>query len=245
MSNTVVNEDVGQGRVQGLGNRPRARRHRPRDDPADRLPRPLPRARRAAGTRRRRCSSPPGRSRQARPARSSPASRCTRRRRSRARTSRRARSTTRSTSTGRAAAIDIFPGQQLTAADFAASTSTTVDSQITGPERALSVSIDAVHGSLSQLKAGDDIDIYVGTSRRAAGGGERDHHALPSGGARARRARARRRQPRPEGPDQGRGRLRLRRRPHAALVRAPADRRREEDRRTTPRPSRPSCGNQR
>lgn len=71
---------------------------------------------------------------------------------------------------GRAAATDIFPGRQLTAADFAASTSTTVDSQITGPERALSVSIDAVHGSLSQLKAGDDIDIYVGTSRRSAGG---------------------------------------------------------------------------
>ena len=64
--------------------------------------------------------------------------------------------------TGRAAAVDIFPGQQLTAADFAASTSTTVDSQITGRQRALSVSIDAVHGSLSQLKAGDEIDIYVG-----------------------------------------------------------------------------------
>jgi Flp pilus assembly protein CpaB len=71
--------------------------------------------------------------------------------------------------TGRAAAIDIFPGQQLTAADFAASTSTTVDSQITGVERALSVSIDAVHGSLSQLKAGDDIDIYVGTNRPDGG----------------------------------------------------------------------------
>lgn len=63
--------------------------------------------------------------------------------------------------TGRAAAVDIFPGQQLTAADFAASTSTTVDSQITGRQRALSVSIDPVHGSLSQLKAGDEIDIYV------------------------------------------------------------------------------------
>jgi Flp pilus assembly protein CpaB len=66
--------------------------------------------------------------------------------------------------TGRAAAVDIFPGQQITAADFAASTSTTVDSQITGRQRALSVSIDAVHGSLTQLKAGDEIDIYIGTS---------------------------------------------------------------------------------
>jgi Flp pilus assembly protein CpaB len=67
--------------------------------------------------------------------------------------------------TGRAAAVDILPGQQLTATDFAASTSTTVDSQITGTQRAISVSLDAVHGSLSQLKAGDDIDIYVGRSK--------------------------------------------------------------------------------
>jgi Flp pilus assembly protein CpaB len=63
--------------------------------------------------------------------------------------------------TGRAAAADIFPGQQLTAADFAASTSTTVDSQITGTQRALSISIDAIHGSTAQLKAGDDVDIYI------------------------------------------------------------------------------------
>jgi Flp pilus assembly protein CpaB len=63
--------------------------------------------------------------------------------------------------TGRAAAIEILPGEQLTALDFAASTTTTVDSQITGVQRALSVSIDAVHGSLSQLKSGDHIDIYI------------------------------------------------------------------------------------
>jgi Flp pilus assembly protein CpaB len=63
--------------------------------------------------------------------------------------------------TGRAAAETILPGQQITDLDFAASTSTTVDSQITGTQRALSISIDAVHGSLSQLKAGDTVDIYM------------------------------------------------------------------------------------
>jgi Flp pilus assembly protein CpaB len=67
--------------------------------------------------------------------------------------------------TGRAAAVEILPGAQLTALDFAATETTTVDSQITGTERALSVSIDAVHGSLSQLKAGDTIDIYIRTVR--------------------------------------------------------------------------------
>jgi pilus assembly protein CpaB len=63
--------------------------------------------------------------------------------------------------TGRAAAVDIFPGQQLTAADFAATDTSSVDSQITGTERAISISIDNVHGSLSQLQAGDSVDIYT------------------------------------------------------------------------------------
>ncbi len=63
---------------------------------------------------------------------------------------------------GRAAAIDIFPGQQFTATDFAADPSTTVKSQIVGTQRALSIGIDAIHGSLSQVGAGDSVDIYVG-----------------------------------------------------------------------------------
>ena len=63
---------------------------------------------------------------------------------------------------GRAAAIDIFPGQQFTATDFAADPSQTVKSQIVGTQRAISVSIDNVHGSLSQLSAGDSIDLYIG-----------------------------------------------------------------------------------
>jgi Flp pilus assembly protein CpaB len=63
---------------------------------------------------------------------------------------------------GRAAAVDIFPGQQFTAVDFAASDTASVDSQITGTQRAISISIDSVHGSLSQLQAGDSIDLYIG-----------------------------------------------------------------------------------
>jgi len=65
---------------------------------------------------------------------------------------------------GRAAALEILPGQQITAADFAASPTTNVDSQITGTQRAISVAIDNVHGSLSQIQAGDSVDIYVGTA---------------------------------------------------------------------------------
>ena len=62
---------------------------------------------------------------------------------------------------GRAAAADIFPGQQFTATDFAASDTASVDSQITGTQRAISISIDNVHGSLSQVQAGDSVDIYA------------------------------------------------------------------------------------
>lgn len=62
---------------------------------------------------------------------------------------------------GRAAAADIFPGQQITSTDFAASDTTSVDSQITGTQRAISISIDNVHGSLSQLQTGDSVDIYL------------------------------------------------------------------------------------
>ena len=62
---------------------------------------------------------------------------------------------------GRAAAVDIFPGQQFTATDFAASDTASVDSQITGTQRAISISIDNVHGSLSQVQAGDSVDVYT------------------------------------------------------------------------------------
>ena len=65
---------------------------------------------------------------------------------------------------GRAASAEIFPGQQFTATDFATSDTASVDSQITGEQRALSISIDGVHGSLSQVMPGDSVDIYTGVA---------------------------------------------------------------------------------
>src|SRR5262245_17477302 len=62
---------------------------------------------------------------------------------------------------GRAAAAEIFPGQQITATDFAASDTASVDSQITGTQRAISISIDGVHGSSSQIMPGDHVDVYL------------------------------------------------------------------------------------
>ena len=62
---------------------------------------------------------------------------------------------------GRAASLEIFPGQQFTATDFATSDTASVDSQIAGEQRAVSISIDSVHGSLSQIMPGDSVDIYI------------------------------------------------------------------------------------
>ncbi len=62
---------------------------------------------------------------------------------------------------GRAAAADIFPGQQLTETDFAASDTAAVDSQLTGTERAFAMSIDGTHGISSQVMPGDRVDVYI------------------------------------------------------------------------------------
>jgi Flp pilus assembly protein CpaB len=70
---------------------------------------------------------------------------------------------------GRAAAVDVFPGAQLTAESFSADASLFVESQITGDQRAISVSVDNVHGSLSQLQPGDHIDIYIGLGAQTGG----------------------------------------------------------------------------
>ena len=70
---------------------------------------------------------------------------------------------------GQASATDIFPGQQFTAADFAVADTASVDSQITGTQRAISISIDDVHGSLSQLQPGDSIDLYIALGGRNSG----------------------------------------------------------------------------
>lgn len=59
------------------------------------------------------------------------------------------------------ATTKIFPGAQFTPANFAASTTSTLVTQITGRERALTLPIDATRTLGSQLAAGDKVDIYI------------------------------------------------------------------------------------
>jgi Flp pilus assembly protein CpaB len=63
---------------------------------------------------------------------------------------------------GRIAVADIYPGQQLTAADFAFAPVGALQNQITGADRAINISIDAEHGMTGAIAAGDRIDIFAG-----------------------------------------------------------------------------------
>ena len=62
---------------------------------------------------------------------------------------------------GRVTAVDVYPGQQLTDADFTAGGSATgVTAVLVGNQRAVSISIDSLAGSLQSLQTGDHVDIY-------------------------------------------------------------------------------------
>jgi Flp pilus assembly protein CpaB len=62
---------------------------------------------------------------------------------------------------GRVAVHDIFPGQQLTTADFATGSSS-VASTLTKTQRVISIPLDSSHGLSGQLTAGDHVDVFAG-----------------------------------------------------------------------------------
>jgi Flp pilus assembly protein CpaB len=62
---------------------------------------------------------------------------------------------------GRVATHDIFPGQQLTTADFTAG-GLSVAGTLTKTQRLITVPLDASHGLIGQANAGDHVDIFAG-----------------------------------------------------------------------------------
>lgn len=62
---------------------------------------------------------------------------------------------------GKVATRDIYPGEQLTAADFA-SGADPLRSQISGLQRAMDVPIDVAHGMVGEVRAGDKVDVLAG-----------------------------------------------------------------------------------
>jgi pilus assembly protein CpaB len=62
--------------------------------------------------------------------------------------------------TGKVAATDIQPGEQLTAADFTSSGG--IMSTLAPNQRAISIPLDTSHGLTGVLSAGDRVDVYAG-----------------------------------------------------------------------------------
>lgn len=69
---------------------------------------------------------------------------------------------------GRVAVQDIYPGQQLTLADFTAATTDAIPTKLVRDQRAIAVPFDSSHGMIGHIQAGDRVDIYVGLYKEAS-----------------------------------------------------------------------------
>jgi Flp pilus assembly protein CpaB len=62
---------------------------------------------------------------------------------------------------GRVAVADILPGQQITVNDFTPATTVAAKTQLLGAQRALTIPVDALHGTTNHISAGDRVDLYI------------------------------------------------------------------------------------
>lgn len=63
---------------------------------------------------------------------------------------------------GKVATVTIFPGQQLTASDFSATSGNPLPLQLSKYDRAVSVSLDQASGLIGQVQTGDHVDVLAG-----------------------------------------------------------------------------------
>jgi Flp pilus assembly protein CpaB len=61
---------------------------------------------------------------------------------------------------GKIATQDIYPGEQITAADFA-SNADPLRGELTGDQRAIAVPLDSAHGLIGEVRAGDKVDVLA------------------------------------------------------------------------------------
>ena len=62
---------------------------------------------------------------------------------------------------GKVAARDIYPGQQITAADFTTG-GDAVRGKLSGTQRAIAIPLDGAHGLVGQIRSGDHVDVLAG-----------------------------------------------------------------------------------
>jgi Flp pilus assembly protein CpaB len=70
--------------------------------------------------------------------------------------------------TGRIALVDIFPGQQITTAEFSTGTTEALTTKISGRERAVAIPASGAKNLVGIAQTGDRVDVYYGTG--ASGG---------------------------------------------------------------------------
>jgi Flp pilus assembly protein CpaB len=81
---------------------------------------------------------------------------------------------------GRVAVDDIYPGQQLTTADFSTTTTDAIATKISADQRAVSIPLDTAHGLIGHVRAGDHVDILGGFNIARV---DRNGTPMQSGGA--------------------------------------------------------------
>lgn len=67
---------------------------------------------------------------------------------------------------GRVAAVDIFPGQQITTADVSTTTTEAFSTKLTGLQRAFAIPVDQTRGLVGFIGDGDRVDVYMSLSDR-------------------------------------------------------------------------------
>lgn len=75
-----------------------------------------------------------------------------------------------STLRGRIAVDDIYPGQQLTVADFAGTTDA-IGAKLAGKSRAIAVPLDSARGMVGKVEPGDRVDVFAGFNVLSGGAG--------------------------------------------------------------------------
>jgi Flp pilus assembly protein CpaB len=80
---------------------------------------------------------------------------------------------------GKIATRDIYPGEQITAADFATDADP-LRGELTGAERAMAVPIDSAHGLIGEIRAGDKVDVLgsLDSTTSSTGSGRADVRTL-------------------------------------------------------------------
>jgi pilus assembly protein CpaB len=76
-----------------------------------------------------------------------------------------------STLRGRVAVEDIYPGQQLTVADFAGTTEA-IGAKLAGKNRAIAIPLDSARGMIGMVEPGDRVDVFASLFMRGATGGQ-------------------------------------------------------------------------